>query len=254
MRNVTLIVGSHRGLKITFFAVALASLSLVANTAQAVTLSNLISGTSLAAGDKEFTNFAFSDIGDDSVLASNIDVTSDATDPLNPGLTFSVLNGALNTDNGDGGGIGPGFGFFNVLISFTVSTTSAQPFIIGQSLGLTGTSVSAASVDGLINVDSVGSSMPQVWIDTFTGSTVLSDSAAFAGVATQDVELDVLVFSLDGETMDLTEFTVNFAQSEAGTGPVVPEPAAGTIWAVLGLTALLTGAASRRRKRAVAKD
>ncbi|MEZ6135457.1 MAG: PEP-CTERM sorting domain-containing protein [Pirellulaceae bacterium] len=227
--------------KITLVMFASLCMSLLANTSHAgVLLSDLISGNSLTVGDKVFSNWSTSDVNGDPVDLDSISIAGDNSNPLNPGLVYSFANGSLGSSD-------PDYFFYDFDISFTVSTSSNLPLIVGTSLQLTDATL-GNSTDGLVSVLTtytglVGSGA-EVYLDSFAGSQA-SDSLTFAGVASRDVNLNIVVFNNDfiSDSVNLAEFRQYFAQS--ASVPAVPEPVSLATWSVLGLAGL--GFSRRRR-------
>jgi hypothetical protein len=111
------------------------AVSLTADRAEAIPLSDLLSGGTLTVDDKIFSNFAFSVLGTGVFApadASGINVTtSSSPDGLLQTLTFQ---GGFSAGFGPGGGAGD----VDYLITYTVSTTNGLPLIHDIALSFNG--------------------------------------------------------------------------------------------------------------------
>jgi hypothetical protein len=223
-----------------------------------ITLQDLVDGGSITAGDKVFDQWSYN--YDSSYLDSNfnvipIDLTNIQVLPLSdggmdpgPGLSFNILNGALDV-TGDGtfdpSGI---YTFKDLTLSFHVSTVGNLK-IKDNTLTLSGHSLSVVNQDlGMYIAEDIGSTSGgsdlgtksverSGMVDPITGSllqtSILSDTASFLPQDQIFVTKNILVWATDPqETASLTGFTQRFSQ--------VPEP--GTLFllapAVVGLLAM----------------
>ncbi|MDP1900852.1 MAG: hypothetical protein Q8K96_10410, partial [Rubrivivax sp.] len=99
-----------------------------------VTLSSLLTGGSIVAGDKQFDRFAvtFAFSTDSAAIfnAANIMIDGNSTDPMKPGLDFSVLNNELSISGGSG--------FLDVTFGFRVTVLDPAMAINGAELAING--------------------------------------------------------------------------------------------------------------------
>lgn len=123
-------------------------LCMLSNGAGAISLSDLNAGGSILVGAKLFFNWSVSTFVMGSGIAdiTQIDVTGDNSDPLNPGLVFSAPS-VFGTQLPN-----PGNSSASVVYGFFVSTVSSDPLITGNSLQTEDFAIDASSGTGLIQV------------------------------------------------------------------------------------------------------
>lgn len=139
-----------------------------------LTLDDLLDDGSLTVGDKVFDSWELIDNSYGFDL-SQIDVTGDNTDPLNPGINYDTSNAlSLSTDGSQGQSASLSF-------SFDVHTISGLSLIKDNSLQITGSSFVG---EGYISIGEavIGIDGPNtqkfVWADS-DGSSSVFDSLVF---------------------------------------------------------------------------
>ena len=222
-----------KNLSFNIGAVALAFI--LAGSAQAIPLLDLVGGATVTAGDKLFDqwNLLFADASDPGLLPNLVDIDVTALndgglDP-GPGLQFDVQNGALDV-TGDGV-----FAFVDVTFSFRVSTTDPRLLIKDNSLTITGDLLNIIDDLGMFIhedlVDAAGNSLgtKDVELSHVLGFDIvdLVDAAEFAPTNEIFVTKNILVWATDpAETASLQGFTQRFSQQ------AIPEPAT---WLLMGI-------------------
>ena len=217
-------------------AVAVVALfSLGAGNVLAVPLQDLFDGASITVNDKVFADWELIDDFSSSVFDfSSIDVSGDGSSLFDPGPTLIFTSSALSaTDDA----------FIDFEFEFTVSTTSGEPLIKDNSLGLD--SLALLNDGGFINIaetlfDVNDIDLSDLLVEADSSVLVLSDGADFSPQSSVLVNSTVLVDGGgQGSSAELTGWRMGFSQVEA----TVPAP--GT-FALLGAALLAAGA---RRSR-----
>ncbi|MBI3155300.1 MAG: PEP-CTERM sorting domain-containing protein [Burkholderiales bacterium] len=244
MRNLTKALGG---------LVAAIALALPAQAAT-VSLTDLLGGDSIIAGDKLFDSWsvAYYDSSDPlrTFDSDNIDITSldDGGDNPGPGLSFGVSNGEL-TITGDGT-----YAYVDLTLSFRVSVLpGAGKLIKDNSLSLSAGLVTNAGDNGVYINEVIGTSeggddlgekeIEFSYLDGSLGGSGLIlnpfDSATFAPQSEVWVTKNILVWATgEDETAQLAGFDQRFSQQS------VPEP--GSL-ALVALALAGLGMAARRR-------
>jgi hypothetical protein len=208
------------------------------NSVGSVSLADLINGVSMgiAVGDKEFTGFSYSDIGD-MPSAADVEVLGFQDAAGNWGISF---HGAFLDL--------PGGAFSDALIRFMVNVRAAEAaqgwriddahlFIGGAN---TGGDESAFIVDESF---AENSELLEAFVTTIgpgPQQNQLSDSADFAPVVKLNVTKDILAIAAAGNALPARATVVDqsFSQTQ------IPEP---TTVALLGLSGLALVGVTRRR-------
>ncbi|MER2516627.1 MAG: PEP-CTERM sorting domain-containing protein [Candidatus Accumulibacter phosphatis] len=225
--------------------------------AQAITLSDLLSGGSITAGDKVFNSFtALSYMSGDGRVANyaNIDVTAlddGGMDP-GPGLRFTALNGELTVTGNDN------YNFIDLAFGFRVTapvgklikdnTLAFAPF--GASVFYNGDGANDLGVriqewvgDAFVDPTTSGYIYTEFSNLDGTLNSVISASSNFAPQQSVYVTKDILVWAADAtDTATLFGFDQRFSQQLNN----VPEPGTLALAALGVLGALGIG---RRRNR-----
>ncbi len=154
--------------------------------ALATPLSDLIGGNSLTVGDKEFVNWSLGSNVDGFDL-SEIYVTGNNTDPLNPGIIYDTSNAlSVSGDNEDT--------YLN--FSFDVQTTSGLALIKDNSLEITSYSFSGNGYIGISEYVSDASgpiAVKEVWADTIENSGSLFDYREFTPVSSLSIGTSIYI-------------------------------------------------------------
>jgi hypothetical protein len=200
----------------------------------AIPLGDLLSGGTIIAGDKAFTNWVnLGDFSTNPVDLSKIDVTSLNDPSSNPGLLFTATGGVLSLSNQD---------IIDLAFGYTISTLDGIARINGSSLELGVFSFSSQDL-GLISVseDLLDASSTDILHNEVTTAAngigqQLFDQTSFATQSRLSIETYIILAGgAEGDGVSLNSFTQRFSQ--------VPEP--GTFFL---LTFGLAGLGYRQRR------
>lgn len=193
-------------------------------------------------GDKLFTDFGYASAGDNALSATQVTVTPDNSDPLNPGLLF---RGSWEADAGETS---------DSELQFTVSTLSGEALIKDASLSIFGYGTDNGGVvsvgenlclggtfsPGTTNCSSGPLNVDNLFVSTASGHTF--DQTTFTPVSTVDVIKDIGLTSFGGET------SVAFTSGVSNHFSQVPVPEPATL-TLLGTGLLAIGGKLRRRMK-----
>lgn len=205
------------------------------NSVNSVSLADLIGADGIAVGDKEFTGFSYSDIGD-MPSAADIEVLGFKDAAGNWGISF---HGAFLDL--------PGGSFSDALIRFMVNVRAAEAAqgwrITDAHLAIGGANVGANESAFIVDESfAENNELLEAFVTTIGGpkQTQLTDSADFAPVVKLNVTKDILAIAAAGNTLPAraTVIDQSFSQTQ------IPEP---TTVALLGLSGLALVGVTRRR-------
>lgn len=185
-------------------------LGLNAERVYAIPLGDLLTGGTITAGDKAFTNWVnLGDFSTNQVDLSKIDVTPLNDPSNNPGLLFTATGGVLSLSNED---------IIDLAFGYTVSTVDGIARINGSSLELGAFTFG----QGLISVsedlfDSIPTVIGHNEVNAAAISEQLFDQTSFAPQSRLSVETFIIMAGgSEGDSVRLDSFTQRFSQ--------VPEP------------------------------
>ena len=190
-------------------------LGLASAAAQAVPMSTLFDDGELQVGDKLFSDWTFLDaswsIDDWQPDFSLIDVTGDATDPMNIALNFD-FGGQLQASDGE---------FGDLSFAFTASVVGGANQIVGVGLDIDVAILENGAAYIAEGVDTSWQT-PTLEVDDLSPS----DAAAIAGTGSVRIEKNVFVGTLsEGDSVNLLGMSQTFAQEPLEPPVNVPVPA-----------------------------
>jgi hypothetical protein len=206
------------------------------NSGTSVSLADLISGQAMGikVGDKEFTGFSYSPIGD-MPAASNVEVLGLRDAAGNWGVSF---HGAFLDL--------PGGAFSDALLRFMVEVSAAEAAqgwrITDAHLAIGGSGTGGPNSAFIVDETLSNGQMLEAYVTTIGGplQAKLTDSKIFAGVTKLNVTKDILAIAAAGNPLPSRATVIDQSFSQT----LIPEPAS---VALLGLSGLALVGVARRR-------
>lgn len=206
------------------------------NSAASVSLADLISGQAMGVkvGDKEFTGFSYSPIGD-MPAASNVQVLGLKDANGNWGVSF---HGAFLDL--------PGGAFSDALLRFAVEVSAAEAAqgwrITDAHLAIGGSGTGGPNSAFIVDETLSNGEMLEAYVTTIGGpqQNKLTDSKVFTGVTKLNVTKDILAIAAAGNPLPARATVIDQSFSQT----LIPEPATA---ALFGLSSLALVGIGRRR-------